>query len=116
MRDAAVTRALLESGADANTPDKDGRAPLHAASAAGDVETITALLDGGAAIEAKDGQGRTPLLVAVEKGSMEAVRALIKRGADKEAAFPARSLPCCCCRRRAPAAPFDESVPFATAS
>ena len=50
----AVVKLLLEMGADLDSKDIGGRAPLPWAA-------VKQLLEKGAVLESKDGQGRTPL-------------------------------------------------------
>lgn len=58
---------------------------LHAAAAAGDVETIELLLSRGAPVDPRDYFGRTPLHVAAHRNQHAAAQALLKRGADANA-------------------------------
>ncbi|ARV18790.1 hypothetical protein AEP_01846 [Curvibacter sp. AEP1-3] len=55
---------------------------LHAASARGDMATLTQLLSAKADINQRDAYGRTPLHVATFAKQRAAVRALIQAGAD----------------------------------
>ena len=52
--DAALTRPLLEAGADAAAFDRAGEAPLMLAARVGDPELARALLEHGAAVDARD--------------------------------------------------------------
>ncbi|CAN0033270.1 unnamed protein product, partial [Scytosiphon promiscuus] len=57
----AMTRTLLEYGADVNTTrDGDGNTPLHLASQKGLIEIVQVLLEAGGDETALNGEGKTP--------------------------------------------------------
>lgn len=62
-----------------------GQTPLHAALAAGHVETALLLIEAGADVSAADARGHTPFHIAAEKGLVPVVKALLARGADAHA-------------------------------
>ncbi len=67
--DVALTRRLLEAGADAARPTRAGETPLMLAAHAGEAEIARALLEHGAAVDARDASfGQTPLMVAARDG------------------------------------------------
>jgi cytohesin len=77
---------LLESGADPDTRDDDGWAPLHwAAGMEGDAPRTRALLDAGANPNAASDGGFTPLMAATQTGDLARVRMLLEAGADPNA-------------------------------
>lgn len=98
----AVTRALLDAGADINARSARGFTPLLFAARNGDAESAKALLDAGAdpnavwiipsATVAPGGRGdpsrpdgSTPLMVAVASGRSEVAVLLLQRGANPNA-------------------------------
>jgi ankyrin repeat protein len=62
-----------------------GQTPLHAALAAGHVETALLLIEAGADVSVTDAGGHTPFHIAAEKGLVPVVKALLARGADAHA-------------------------------
>ncbi len=80
---AAVVRALLNAGSDANARTLSGATPLHLAAASGSADAVSALLDKGANPNAKESEwGQTPLVFAAEYDRADVIRVLLKRGAD----------------------------------
>jgi ankyrin repeat protein len=80
-------RKLLQSGADVNTAEGDGRTALHFAAERGDAELTEALIYAGANVDAGTRIGRyTPLHVASRGGHLEVVEALLRAHADPLAA------------------------------
>jgi ankyrin repeat protein len=61
---AATIAILIEAGADPNSLDKSGVAPLHRAVRTRCAAAIEALLEGGADACARNKSGSTPLLLA----------------------------------------------------
>ncbi len=80
----ALYPLLLDHGAAPNTPDAQGRQPLHLAARAGHLAACEALLGrDGVDVDARDGEGATPLMYAARAGCLRVVRALVARhGAD----------------------------------
>lgn len=100
---ALLTR-LLEGRVNPDSPDAEGRTPLHRLLGAGRVEAalrdevrlqpiIQALLQGGANPNALDAQGRTPLHWACRHGLVQCGGTLLEFGADPRVADDARQLP-----------------------
>jgi len=87
FRQPAVARLLIERGADVSAAaDNPMRvAPVHAAAAACDRETMRLLLDRGADPNAKQQMDYTPLHGAASRGDVEMAKVLIARGADRNA-------------------------------
>src|SRR5436190_11727484 len=76
--DIAAVRALVQSGADVNTPEGDGMTALHWAAEHGDADLAALLLARGASVTAETRIGRhTPLHVAARTGRAAVVRALV---------------------------------------
>jgi len=84
--DLALVKLLLSQGADVNSTDVNGHAPLHYATSPKCVEVVNTLIEAGADLNAKShpfAGGQTPLhLVAVKERCIEVAIALINAGAD----------------------------------
>ena len=79
----AVVEVLIDSGADVNMLDRNGRAPMHVATHLHDVETVRILLDSHADPNKHDDYHNcAPLHVACERGYTDIVQLLVTRGAD----------------------------------
>ena len=90
-----VVLALLQAGADPNTPGDiptrqgvDAAMPLHIAAEGGHVESARLLLDAGARVDALTSTGWQPIHGAAELGRLEVVRLLLDRGAAVDAPLP----------------------------
>jgi ankyrin repeat protein len=84
--DVALTRRLLEAGADAAAPDRAGEPPLFIAARVGDAGLASALLAHGAAVDARDEHfGQTALMIAAREGHLETARVLLAAGAAVDA-------------------------------
>lgn len=83
----ALARWLIEQGADVNAPAENAArvAPLHAAAAARDRETMRLLLERGADANAKQQGDFTPLHGAASRGDVEMAKLLLEHGADRGA-------------------------------
>lgn len=83
----ALARWLIEQGADVNAPAENAArvAPLHAAAAVRDRETMRLLLERGADANAKQQSDFTPLHGAASRGDIEMAQLLIEHGADRGA-------------------------------
>ena len=82
----AFVRALLKSGANANTAIATGVTPLMTCARSGSVDAVRRLVEFGAAIEAKEpAQGQTALMWAAAEHHIDVVKALIEAHADLKA-------------------------------
>ena len=80
----AAARLLIESGAEIDTPSKNGAKvmPLHSAVASGQVEIARLLLRRGAPVNARQNGGFTALHSASQNGQLEMLNLLLVYGAD----------------------------------
>lgn len=87
FRHGELARWLIEQGADVNAyADNPNRvAPVHAAAASCDHETMKLLLARGADVNAKQVMDYTPLHGAASRGDIEMGKLLLAHGADREA-------------------------------
>jgi ankyrin repeat protein len=84
-RSGAMTKLLLDSGADATVAMSHGETAVMAAARAGDAESIRQLLAAGADPNAREQQhGETALIWAAAENHPEAIRALVAGGADPD--------------------------------
>lgn len=90
---STVLKALLEAGADPNTRDSDGGAPLILASYGPDTSRLEALLEFGADVNVQDRAGNTPLLNASNNGYADGVSFLLQAGAAVNAADTSGTTP-----------------------
>ena len=83
----ALARWLIEQGADVNAAAENAQrvAPLHAAAAVRDRETMRVLLERGADANAKQQNDYTPLHGAASRGDIEMAELLLAHGADRNA-------------------------------
>jgi len=80
--DARTVLALLDAGANANAPGRDGTPPLHWVVRVGDRATAERLVAAGADVNAASRYGVTPLAIAIEAGDAAMARWLLDSGAD----------------------------------
>ncbi|HYC88445.1 MAG TPA: ankyrin repeat domain-containing protein [Thermoanaerobaculia bacterium] len=83
----ALARWLIEQGADVNAAAENVQrvAPVHAAAAVRDRETMQLLLERGADANAKQQNDYTPLHGAASRGDVEMAELLLAHGADRNA-------------------------------
>ncbi len=79
---AEVIIALRFAGVNVNTPDKDGRMPIHIAAECEHAAVVTALKAAGANVNKPDNYGRTPVYIAAELGYAATITALKDAGAN----------------------------------
>lgn len=82
-----IARLLIDRGADVGAAASNPQrvAPVHAAAAVCDRETMQLLLDRGADPNARQQSDVTPLHGAASRGDIEMAKLLISRGADRDA-------------------------------
>ena len=87
FRHSELARFLIEQGADVNAAADNAMrvAPVHAAAAASDIETMRMLLARGADPNAKQQMDYTPLHGAAGRGDVEMAKLLLAHGADRNA-------------------------------
>ena len=87
FRHPELARLLIERGADVNAPAENAQrvAPVHAAAAVCDRETMSLLLARGADPNAKQQMDYTPMPGAASRGDVEMARLLLAHGAARDA-------------------------------
>ncbi len=87
FRHPSLARTLVERGANVNAAAENAQrvAPVHAAAAVRDIETMRLLLDHGADPNARQQLGFTPLHEAANNGDLDMGKLLVARGADRHA-------------------------------
>jgi ankyrin repeat protein len=92
-----VVAGSLSRGADPNGRDREGRSPLHRATACKKAmpAIVEMLLTAGADIDARDSRGATPLMMAARHHCPDILTLLLSKGADPCACRPLTGLPCC---------------------
>lgn len=73
---------LIESGADVNLCDKDGKSALFYAILQCNTELVEILIENGAEINLCDKDGKTPLYYAISKNNKDIVKTLLDNKAD----------------------------------
>lgn len=79
----AISRHLLEHGAQVNVSQQAGWTPLHEAAASGNVDLLRLLLSYGADPNARSEDGRTPIQMAEARNHRLAVEILRQNVADR---------------------------------
>lgn len=78
--DAERVKALIASGAEIDTRDKDQRTPLLLATRADAVDAARVLVEAGADVNARDNIRDTPFLYAGAEGRLDILRMLLATG------------------------------------
>lgn len=76
-----VARKLLDSGANVDIVDSNGRTPLHQAVYQHKLSTVRLLLDSGADLSARDQIGRSPFLLSIDEDA-DVMEEIIARSPD----------------------------------
>jgi ankyrin repeat protein len=86
FRQPAVARLLIDAGADVSLPANNARkvAPIHAACARQDLDTLRLLLERGANPDARQEGGASPLSEAIRAGNSELEALLRSAGARSD--------------------------------
>jgi len=84
FRHPETVSILLDAGADVNAEARNAMKvrPIHAASAAAQIEVVRALIDRGADLNARQQEGFTALHEAAQSGKLELARLYLDNGAD----------------------------------
>jgi uncharacterized protein len=87
FRHPGIARLLIERGADVNAAAENAQrvAPVHAAAAVCDRDTMRLLLERGAEVNARQQVDYTPLHGAASRGDVDMARLLLEHGADRQA-------------------------------
>ena len=87
FRHPALARLLIERGADVSAAARNAQkvAPLHAAAAVADRDTMALLLARGADPNARQQNGVAPLHGSASRGDLESAKLLLAAGADRHA-------------------------------
>ncbi|KAK4170229.1 Ankycorbin [Cladorrhinum sp. PSN259] len=80
-----VSDWLAQEGADPNTRDYTGRAPLHLAVMSSTPQIVQLLVDAGARLVARLADGRTALHLSAARGDVEILKILMTRSITNEA-------------------------------
>jgi uncharacterized protein len=82
-----TVKVLLDAGADVNAQARNAMKvrPIHAASAAGQIDVTRSLIEHGADVNARQQAGFTPLHEAAASGKLEFARLFLDHGADVNA-------------------------------
>jgi len=83
--DTATIQGLLDQGANANSTNKQGETPLHAAASADQSQVAMLLIQKGANVNSTTIGGWTPLHTAARFGATKVVTLLISKGANVSA-------------------------------
>ena len=79
-----VVEELIQSDADINASDENGKSALHWAASVNNVDAVNTLLAHGANRDAQDHKDETPLFLACREGSYQAAKALLDHCANRD--------------------------------
>merc|ERR1711962_1611257 len=79
-----IVEELIQSDADINASDENGKSALHWAASVNNVEAVNTLLAHGANRDAQDCKDETPLFLACREGSYQAAKALLDHCANRD--------------------------------
>ena len=79
-----VVEELIQSDADINASDENGKSALHWAASVNNVDTVNTLLAHGANRDAQDHKDETPLFLSCREGSYQAAKALLDHCANRD--------------------------------
>ncbi len=82
----SMVEELIQSDADINNNDNNGKSALHWAASVNNVDAVKFLLARGADKNKQDHKDETPLFLACLEGHVEAAKALLECGADENIA------------------------------
>ncbi len=82
--DAERVKFLIAKGANVNSRDTQGSAPIHTAARNRNSTLIELLVEQGAEVNARDSDGFTALLHAINRNHVPSIEMLAKKGADLE--------------------------------
>merc|ERR1711962_1798279 len=79
-----IVEELIQSDADINASDENGKSALHWAASVNNVEAVNTLLAHGANRDAQDCKDETPLFLSCREGSYQAAKALLDHCANRD--------------------------------
>jgi len=79
-----IVEELIQSDADINASDENGKSALHWAASVNNVDAVNTLLAHGANRDAQDHKDETPLFLACREGSYQAAKALLDHCANRD--------------------------------
>jgi Notch-like protein len=79
-----MVEELIQSDADINASDENGKSALHWAASVNNVDAVNTLLASGANRDAQDHKDETPLFLACREGSFQAAKALLDHCANRD--------------------------------
>ncbi|XP_013391240.1 ankyrin-1-like [Lingula anatina] len=92
---ADMVKLLLDSGAEVNAENEDGRTPLYWAAEEGHEDIVKLLLEHGTDPNITNEWGRTPLYWAAEEGHEDIVKLLLEHGTDPNITNESGRTPLC---------------------
>jgi len=93
LKNRAMAALLIEAGARFDTPEHDGKLPVHQAAELGFGDILQLLAEKGADINARNRQGNTPLHIVAQAGHANIAKLLMEHGADVNATNASMNTP-----------------------